>query len=166
MVGEHKNSLGRSAEVLEEVLANKERLDELYNCIYHDDAWVRMRAIDTFEKVIRQHPEWAEPYVADIFARLLQSKQASIQWHLAEIFRQIQLSVEQQQQAREWMIGLLSSPDVDWIVAANTMDTLKQFVDDGLLPRAKFEKLLKIQLNHKSKSVVKKAGKHLAALKG
>lgn len=162
--GGHKNSLGRSEEVLHEVLTNKARLTELYSCISNDDAWVRMRAMDTLEKILRQNPDWVEPFLADMFNNLILSKQASIQWHLAQIFRQVDLSTEQKQQAVDWLAKLLSSTEVDWIVAANAMDTLRYFQGEGKITKSEFKRLLKVQLRHKSRSVVKKARKHLDAL--
>jgi len=162
--GGKSNSLGRSEEVLAEVLQNNNRLPELYDCISADDAWVRMRAIDTLEKILRIHPEWSKPFLDDIFTNLLVVDQPSIQWHLAQIFREVNLSEGQKVKATDWLSDLLSSTSVDWIVAANSMDTLVQFMDDELLSKSQLVNLLTIQLGHKSKSVVKRANKHLEAL--
>jgi len=159
--GGHKNSLGRSEEVLGEVLENKERLPELYESISDPDAWVRMRAIDTLEKVFRVHPDWAEPYIDDIFCNLLELDQASIQWHLAQIFTTIELNKSYKLRAIDWMSTLLSTTSVDWIVAVNAMNTLKTFTEEGWLKRSKFKSLVTIQLKHTSKSVVKRAHMYL-----
>jgi hypothetical protein len=153
------NSLGRADEVVQEVLADKKRLDELYECIFADDAWIRMRAIDSFEKICRVHPEWVEAYGGKILKDLTSSTQPSIQWHLAEIFNQIQLSPSQQKAAIKWMKDLVSTSDVDWIVSANTMDTLAQFTRDNKFSQSKLIELLQVQLKHKSKAVVKRASK-------
>jgi HEAT repeat protein len=157
MVGGHANSLGRAGEVVEEVLVNPSRLDELYSCISDDDAWVRMRAIDAFEKVIRKHPEWANPYLEDMLTRLTTSDQASIQWHLAELFMRVDLSGRQQKQAAEWLMSLLKTVEVDWIVAINSIRALMQFAELGLVPADELGKLFTIQEQHKSKTVRKKA---------
>lgn len=42
--GGHANSLGRVNDVIELVLPDRPCLDELYACLFDDDAWVRMRA--------------------------------------------------------------------------------------------------------------------------
>jgi len=165
LVGGKSNSLGKVDEVIRMVLADKSLLKELYGCMFHVDPWVRMRAADAFEKVCRKHPEWIEPYVDRIQEELSgPDQQASIQWHLAEIYRQVTLTSEQKQHALNWLVGRLSSIDVDWIVAANTMTALAYFVEKGDFSKEKLLGLLKIQLDHKSKSVVKKATKSIDAL--
>lgn len=162
--GNHANSLGRSAEVITTVLDDKSRLEELYICLFNEDAWVRMRAADALEKICRVHPEWLLPYIDRFTNELLGSNQASIQWHLAQIYRQVSLSDTQKHTAINWLQTLLSSKNIDWIVAANAMDTLVAFTTDGSFPVAKMRALLKIQQTHASKSVVKRANKLLDAL--
>jgi hypothetical protein len=67
----------------------------------------------------------------------------------------------QKEIAIHWLKDLLSTADVDWIVAANAMDTLSQFVLDGSVASTDFKLLLTVQLNHKSPAVVKRANKYL-----
>lgn len=162
--GGHANSLGRVNEVIETTLSNKLRLDELYDCMFDNDAWVRMRAADAFEKICRVHPEWLLPYVEKIADELSTSSQPSIQWHLAQIYRQVVLTNEQKHFAIDWLKKLLSSKEVDWIVATNAMDTLATFIKDNSFAVAEMIPLLEIQQQHKSKSVVRRADKLLVEL--
>lgn len=162
--GGHANSLGRVNEVIEAVLNNRSRLNELYSCLFNNDAWVRMRAADALEKICREHPDWLLPYIDRFPEELATSTQPSIQWHLAQIYREVVLSTEQKRFAMGWLEGLLSTPDADWIVTANAMDTLARFTKEGDFPKNKLLKLLTIQQQHKSKSVVRRAGKLLAEL--
>lgn len=144
------------------VLADRQRLDELYDCLFDDDAWVRMRAADAFEKVCREHPEWVTPYIDKSFTELAISTQPSVQWHLAQIYRQVTLTDDQKRQAIRWLTDLLSTKDVDWIVAANAMDTLAAFTKEGSFPAYELIRLLKVQQDHKSNAVIKRANKLLA----
>lgn len=162
--GGHANSLGRVNEVIDLVLRDKSRLNELYDCLFNKDAWVRMRAADALEKICRQHPDWLLPYVDKIQDELAASTQPSIQWHLAQIYSQVDLTSEQKRLAAHWLKRLLSTKDVDWIVAANAMDTLVQFTRDGSFPVAEIIPLLKVQQTHKSNTVIKRADKLLAEL--
>jgi hypothetical protein len=161
VVGGKTNSLGRADEVINYVLKDPSRLNELYKCLFEDNAWVRMRAADSLEKICRIHPEWLEPYIDRFSSELSASTQPSIQWHLAQIYREITLSDTQKRFAIDWLKKLLSSKEVDWIVAANSMDTLAQFTRDGSVPVSEIISLLKIQQRHKSKAVVKRADKFL-----
>src|SRR5688572_25346019 len=123
-VGGKTNSLGRASEVIDSVYADPSRLDELFNCISADDAWVRMRAIDSFEKIIKEKPEWVRPYVGKIFNHLTLSSQPSIQWHLAQIFSEVELTEKQQDRALAWLKDKIATTNVDWIVSINTMKAL------------------------------------------
>lgn len=164
-VGGKTNSLGRADEVIELVLNDKVRLEELYQCLFSDDAWVRMRAIDAIEKICRQHPDWLLPYIDKFQDKFATNRQPSIQWHLAQIYRQVDLTKEQKDNAINWLKNLVSTKDVDWIVSANVMDTLAQFTKDGSVSKDEVVSLINIQLNHKSKSVVRKANMLLITLK-
>lgn len=160
-VGGKANSLGRVNDVIENVLEDQGRLEELYGCLFNEDAWVRMRAADALEKVCRQHPAWLLSYIDRFFEDLSTSTQPSIQWHLAQIYRQVALTDSQKRVVVRWLAQLLSSKDVDWIVGANAMDTLGQFTKEGAFAVADFAPLLKIQQHHKSNAVVKRANKWL-----
>jgi len=160
-VGGKSNSLGRVNEVIELVLHDRSRLDELYECLFDEDAWTRMRAADALEKVCRAHPDWLQPYVDRFSKELATSSQPSIQWHLAQIYRQVDLTSGQKEKAISWLKMLLSTKEVDWIVAANAMDTLVHFVQDGSVAKSDVVTLLKVQQQHTSKSVVRRATKHL-----
>jgi hypothetical protein len=163
-VGGKSNSLGRTNEVIELVLADRDRLPELYDCLFEDDAWLRMRAADALEKICRQHPDWLVPYVDRLLHDFASSTQPSILWHLAQILAQVELSEPQKRAAIAWLKTVLASKDVDWIVAANAMDTLVHFAVAGWLPVAQVVPLLRVQQGHKSAAVVKRATKLLAQL--
>lgn len=163
-VGGKSNSLGRTNEVIERVLDNKHLLDELYTCVFSDDAWVRMRAMDAIEKICRQHPDWLLPYIDRFQRDLALSDQPSVQWHLAQIYGQVDLNAAQKQIAIQWLKDRLSTTATDWIVTANAMTTLVQFTNDGSVPKDVTVLLLKLQQTHRSKSVVRKAKKLLSGL--
>ena len=163
-VGGKSNSLGRTNEVIEIVLEDKTQLNDLYDCIFNEDAWIRMRAIDAIEKVCRQQPEWLLPYIDKFQSELSSSNQPSIQWHLAQIYSQTPLTADQKLNATAWLKDLLSSTKVDWIVSANAMKTLVQFTKDGSVPNNDVIRLIRLQQKHASKSVVRKADKFLEEL--
>lgn len=162
--GGKKNTLGRAEEVVGIVLADHARLDELYRCLFEDDAWLRMRAIDALEKVCRAHPEWLEPYVERLLSEVAAIDQASIHWHLAEIFRKVELTRDQRERAIALMKRNIASNSADWIVASNTMETLALFAADGTVPVQELIPLLEVQQTHHSKAVVKRATRILEQL--
>jgi len=163
-VGGKSNSLGRAEEVVQKVLQDKTRLDELYDCLFEEDAWLRMRAADSLEKVCRVHPEWFEPYTERLLHEIAKRDQPSLQWHLAQMLGEINLTPAQRQAAIHWLETKLNNTTVDWIVAANAMATLVQFAHEGSVPKAQIIPLLKNQQEHHSKAVVKRAAKLLNQL--
>lgn len=167
MAGGKTNSLGRAEEVLARVRNDLTRLDELFGCISADDAWVRMRAIDAFEKIIRDDPGLIQPYLDRIFNNLAQSDQPSIQWHIAQLFAEVTLTGERQTDAIAWLKSKLETTDVDWIVSVNAMKTLLYFQQKGAVTAAELHNLFAVQEKHVSQSVRKKATgflRELAAL--
>jgi hypothetical protein len=163
-VGGKTNSLGRANEVMDAVLADASKLGELYECVSADDAWVRMRAADCLEKICRVHPDWIEQYLEKILTDWTLSTQPSIQWHLAQIVAEVRLSDVQRKQATAWLKKALSSTDVDWIVAVNTMKTLLQFCREGQVTKDEIMPLFELQRQHKSNTVQKKAAQFLQDL--
>lgn len=162
--GGRSNSLGRAGEVVDAVLRDRGRLAELWACIDHDDAYVRMRAIDSFEKIVGEQPAWADPYVALIVDDLTASRQPSIQWHVAQLFPQVQLDDDQRLRAIAWLRARLATTDVDWIVSVNCMRALLIFHERGEVDAAVLRQLFEVQGGHSSKSVRRKAGDVLAGL--
>lgn len=163
-VGGKTNSLGLADEVVQEVLKDKARINELYNCLFESDDWLRMRAADSLEKVCRVHPEWFEPYVDRILKEMGKSTQPSLQWHAAQMLGEVTLTSRQQQEAVWWLKERLVEENTDWIVAANVMSTLMQFTKVGFIPKAETKTLIEAQRHHRSQSVRKRAIKLLAEL--
>jgi hypothetical protein len=69
LTGGHRNSLGRTQEVVEITLADGGRLDELFAALADPDELVRMRAGDALEKVCRERPEWLAQRVERLLGR-------------------------------------------------------------------------------------------------
>jgi hypothetical protein len=164
MAGGHSNSLGRASEVLDAVRSDRSRLDELFDCIFADDAWVRMRAIDSFEKIIKDNPEWIGPYLNRILGELTLSSQPSIQWHLAQIFAEVSLTDKQRLEVVAWLRHMIATTDVDWIVSVNVMKALLYFYRNKFVVASDIKRLFKAQEGHASKSVRKKAAEFLLTL--
>lgn len=163
--GGHRNSLGRSAEVLAAVRADPGRLDELFACIGDDDAWVRMRAVDTFEKLVREDPERARPYLGRVLGDLTRSDQPSVQWHVAQVLAVAPLTAAQRRRAVAWLVARLETTEVDWIVAAQSLAALDAFERRGHVGTAELVRLLEVQAGHPSASVRRKVAGYLARVR-
>ena len=163
-VGGKANSLGLAEEVVQDVIADKNRLDELYACLFEEDACVRMRAADALEKVCRVHPEWLMLYADRIIHEMGKSTQPSLQWHVAQMLNELPLNESQQRDAVVWLTERLEEKEGDWIVVANSMSTMAAYAKKGIVPLKKAIALIEGQQEHRSQSVRRRAAKLLAEL--
>ncbi len=61
LAGGHPNSLGRTVEVVELVLAAQPRLRELFDCYTSADDVVRLRTSNAVKRVSAEQPSWLLP---------------------------------------------------------------------------------------------------------
>lgn len=129
--GGHPNSLGRTLEVVDLVLADRQRLHDLYSCYFSTDEVVRLRVSNAMKRVTIAHPDWTMDYMDRLQDEVARIDQASTQWTLALIFDLTRhlLSDEQRHRAIEIMQRNLASHD-DWIVLNNSMKVLGSWADD------------------------------------
>jgi hypothetical protein len=163
--GGRPNSLGRAEEVVDIVLADSRRLDELFEGLADPDELVRMRAGDALEKVCRHQPRWLVPYVDRLLDETGAIEQPSVQWHVAQILQQLrgELSDGQVARATELLKRNLARSQ-DWIVLNVTMDVLADWAqDDAALSRSLIPELERLRRDER-KSVAKRASKRLSEL--
>ena len=89
-------SIGRSNEVVAEVLASPELFSRLFAGLSVDDPVVRARAADAVEKISVIHPEYLRPYKATLVGDLARSEQKEVRWHVAQMLPRLRWN------AREW----------------------------------------------------------------
>jgi len=58
-----------------------------------------MRAGDALEKICRVHPDWFVPYLPRLLGDVAEIPQASVQWHLAQMFGEIEITDSQRSRA-------------------------------------------------------------------
>ena len=160
LAGGDARSLGKTQAVVELVLSRQALLEELFACLFQPDEIIRMRAGDAIEKVCRQKPAWLEPYKQQLINDVPHIKQASVQWHLAQIFSEISLDAGEKKQAIAIMRHNLDTMD-DWIVTNLTLESLAAFVRGGAFDRSEFTGILKQHLKSRHKSVAARANKLL-----
>jgi hypothetical protein len=165
LAGGHPNSLGRTPEVVEVVLADHGRLDELFACLESPDVLIRLRAGDALEKVCRERPEWFAPYAERFLTEIGRIDQPSIQWHTAQILDHLRprLTEARRRRSTDLLLAYLDESD-DWIVLNTSAGTLAGWAaDDPELARALRPRLERLTGDRRT-SVAKRAAKCLAAL--
>ncbi|MGZ6005566.1 MAG: hypothetical protein ACXWLH_05480, partial [Candidatus Saccharimonadales bacterium] len=121
---------------------------------------IRMRASDGLEKICRQKPQWFQPFKPKLLNDVPPIRQASVQWHLAQIFSEIKLSPPEANAAIAIMRRNLETMD-DWIVTNLTLESLATFARAKTFDRAVFVAILKQHQSSRHKSVAARAAKLL-----
>ncbi len=165
--GGHPNSLGRTVEVVEMVLANEQWLPLLFDCYRSDDPVVRLRTSNALKRVTREQPAWLLPFVDRLLDEIAAIDQDSTRWTLANLFQLLatRMSPAQRRRATAVMQHNLDTCH-DWIVLNRTMETLGEWARDD----ARLERWLQPRLERLTgdtrKSVARKAVRTMAALAG
>lgn len=89
--GGDRRSLGRSGDVVREVLARPERFGELVDAMACDDPVVRMRAADAAEKATRSAPELLAPHRRRLMGTVAHIDQKEVRWHVAQLLPRLRL---------------------------------------------------------------------------
>jgi hypothetical protein len=163
--GGHPNSLGRTIEVVDTVLADPRRLEELYDCYFSTDEVVRLRTSNAMKRIANERPDWLVPYIDRFVHDIASINQASTQWTLANLFQTLaaRMTPEQRSGALTILKRNLESHD-DWIVLNNTMQTLAEWANSDTELRQWLLPHLKRLSSDRRKSVAGRARKLYAAL--
>ena len=135
LTGGHHNSLGRTVEVTELLLADRARLPDLYDCYFSENEVVRLRVSSVMKRISIAQPSWLVPYIDKFLTEIAAIEQASTQWTLAILFEMLgsSMSAEQLADAKEILKRNLTTWE-DWIVLNYSMQTLAAWAqhDDEL----------------------------------
>ncbi|NHF59025.1 hypothetical protein FK220_006720 [Flavobacteriaceae bacterium TP-CH-4] len=125
LTGGHPNSLGNTIAVVETVLQQPERFEELFHCYFSDDEVVRLRVSNAMKRICKERCDLLVPYIGRFLDEITQIDQASTQWTLAQLFLVLEQHMNGQQlrKAKELLTHNLSHHN-DWIVLNTTMETL------------------------------------------
>jgi len=163
--GGHPNSLGRTEEVVDLVLADPARLSELYGCYQSEDAVVRLRVSSAMKRVQAARRALLIPYYGRLIEEIGALDQASAQWTLAILFNVgwPDMTAAQRARAKALVQRNLAEHD-DWIVLNTSIDVLTGWAREDVDLRSWLQPHLDRLCRDKRKSVSKRAEKALSAL--
>ncbi len=125
LTGGHPNSLGRTEEAVDLVLANPDRFDELFSCYQSDDEVVRLRVSSAMKRIEPERRDLIMVYLDRFIGEIGMLDQASAQWTLAQLFERIEPEMTPAQKSGALAIMKRNLADNgDWIVLNMTMATL------------------------------------------
>ena len=165
LTGGHPNSLGNTVEVVEQILEDPDKIEELYQCYFSEDEVVRLRVSNAMKRITKARRELVIPYLGRFLDEISNIDQASTQWTLAQLFLMLEkhMTEAEIQHAKEILMDNLNGSD-DWIVLNMTMETLAKWaIDDEVLKIQLLPRLKQLEKDPR-KSVFSKASKKLAQL--
>lgn len=165
MLRGNTNTLGRTDEVVQAVLDNNDRLEELFSLFYQDDEWVRLRTNSALKRIWRIDQLLVSSLVERWVKDVAVIDQPSISWTFAQLVDECPdiFSEELMDQSIELIKGYLDSSE-DWIVLNSSVQTLsKTAVGDPDLLKWLRPRLKKLSKDTR-KSVASRASKALESL--
>ena len=69
--GGHPNSLGNTLEVVDAVLGNTDKMEDMFLCYQSDDETVRLRTSNAFKRIFRAKPIYLKNGKNDLSRKLL-----------------------------------------------------------------------------------------------
>jgi hypothetical protein len=163
--GGHPNSLGRTIEVVNLVLADRSKLQELYDCWHSKDELVRLRVSNAMKRVMREHPDWLISYIDRFITDISKINQPSTQWTIAQLYIGLNDKMTEQQRAAAIKIvqhNLERNPD--WIVQNTSMQALADWAESDVKLRSWLLPRLQKRLTDSHKSISGRAKKLIAKI--
>jgi hypothetical protein len=115
-----------------------------------------MRASDALEKIARDQPVRFASYRRRLLTEIAEIDQPSVQWHLAQIFAEIELTPKQRDLAVSVLKRNLERYD-DWIVINLTLEALAHFAHEDAGLRRELIPTLQRHQSDPRKAVAKRA---------
>jgi CheY-like chemotaxis protein len=154
-------SIGRSEEVVEDILANPTLFTEVLEGLFCDEPVIRARSADALEKVSTKHPEYLQPHKTKLW-EAAKIEQQEVQWHVAQMMGYVTLTKNEQKKAVTILSHWLDTNKSN-IVRVMSLQTLADMAmdNDKLKPMIleKIEELLKSGIPSLTSRAKKLAGK-------
>jgi hypothetical protein len=102
--GGDRRSIGRSRQVVAEVLADPSLFDVVFAGMSHGNPLVRMRCADAVEKITAERPEYLGPYKGRVLRLARTAREQEVRWHLVQLLSRIPLN----RRERRGVVAILS----------------------------------------------------------
>ncbi len=92
LAGTDRRSIGRSNQVVKQVLANPRLFRVLFAGMLDPDPILRMRCADAVAKITAKRPGLLQPYKKQLIQRVAKIEQQEVRWHVAQLFSRLDLT--------------------------------------------------------------------------
>ncbi len=158
LTGGDRRSIGRSEEVVAEVLADPALFPLVFEGMLSDDPLIRMRAADAVEKISANRPEYLQPYQSRLIEEVAGINQQEIRWHVAQMLPRLKWNAIEQLQVVELLLDYLK--DSSKIVKTLAMQALADLAEQEENLRPQVTNLLE-ELTQTGSPAMQSRGKKL-----
>jgi hypothetical protein len=107
LTGGDRRSIGRSNQVVKQVLAQPVLFSQLFAGLRNTDRLVRMRAADAIEKITLRNPALLERYKKQLLELAGRTDEQEVRWHMAQLLPRLGLSEAQRTVALDILFDYL-----------------------------------------------------------
>src|SRR5690606_16562236 len=119
--------IGKSNSLISEIQHQKD-FDRLFDCLYHPERLIVMRAADVIEKLTLEHPDFLAKHKDKIIELCNISKYKELKWHLALIIFRLVLDKAEFDSAWETLTNWARDKMNSRIVRVNSIQSLFELV--------------------------------------
>ena len=132
--GGDRRSIGRSPQVVAEVLADPSLFEVVFSGMSEPNPLVRSRCADAVEKITARHPEYLDAHKGQLLRLAGAATQQEVRWHIAQLISRVKLKRAE----RRKVVGILSDylADASKIVKTFAMQALADIAADDAELRA------------------------------
>jgi hypothetical protein len=158
-------SIGRSEEVVQDILENPTFFGEVFEGMSHEDPRVRMRSADALEKVSRKHPEYLQPFKSRLIGQISKIEQQEVRWHTAQMFSYLDMDEAERDEVIEILFSYIDT-DKSRIVKVSSMQTLADLAEKNEAIKPEILERLKEITSRGSPAMVSRGRKLIKKLTG
>lgn len=163
LAGTDRRSIGKSNEVVAEVLAEPSLFGVVFDGMLDADPVLRMRCADAVEKLTAVHPEYLRPYKKRLIEHVAKTDQQEVRWHVAQLFSRLEWSPKERRVIVDILRNYLT--DKSKIVKTFSMQALAEISEQDAALRPQIVKLLERLTRTGSPAMHARGKKLLARLK-
>ena len=128
--GGHPNSLGNTLEVVDAVLGNTDKMEDLFLCYQSDDETVRLRTSNAFKRIFRAKSELFNKWKQRFIKEVAEIDQPSAKWTTIQILNELfdQLDEKDKTQSVEICLRYLRN-EKDWIVINQSLNFMRNHLE-------------------------------------
>ncbi|UUV17842.1 hypothetical protein NRK67_11135 [Fusobacteria bacterium ZRK30] len=157
-------SIGKSDEVVREILDNPSLFREVFEGMLNNDPIIRMRSADVSEKVSARHPEYLQPFKYELINEISKIKQQEVQWHTAQMFSYIKIDRKERDKIIKILLSYIRMTDSN-IVKVFSMQTLADFAERDQQLKSQIIKLIEEMMEQGAPSLISRGKKLIKRLK-